>query len=222
MTSLTRAVKSFKKQAHLDFKAGGLTQHFFSHWQWHAAFLLMSVVFYFFLDRPIAVYCHEHADFFSLLHVTRSLGEGESYFILFLCLIMLAKLRAYPRWVARYMFLFCWFSFIYGACVVLKILLGRARPMWWFSDHLFGFYGPSFQHLYHSFPSGHTTIWVLLACYLGLLFPRYMKGFFLVALLGGLTRILLTDHYVSDVLGTIYFTCLVWFSLLNQLQKESA
>ncbi|MCX7114799.1 MAG: phosphatase PAP2 family protein [Gammaproteobacteria bacterium] len=221
MKSLTRTVKQFKKQANLDFKAALSRQGSLSTWQGHAVFLLCIVLSYFFLDRPIAVYCHQHADELSNLNVVTHLGGIVKYLILFLCLAIIAKLRKQMTWVVRYVFLICWITGIYGICAILKHLLGRVRPPGWFVDHLFGFYGPSLKDLYHSFPSGHTTIWVSLACGFGLFFPKQAKSFFVIALLCASTRILLTDHYVSDVLGTIYLTCMIWFFVLHQLQKES-
>ena len=89
-------------------------------------------------------------------------------------------------------------------CLVLKVTLGRARPDLYFSEHLYGFYGPHKNPLYWSFPSGHTTTIMALVFGLSALFPRYMIGFILFGSLVAASRILLLQHYLSDVLMASY------------------
>ena len=88
--------------------------------------------------------------------------------------------------------------------LALKILLGRARPELLFDQSLYGFYGLHFVRPFWSFPSGHTTTVVGLVLGLMLIFPRHFYAFIVAGLLVISTRVFLTDHYLSDVLGTSY------------------
>ena len=63
------------------------------------------------------------------------------------------------------------------SCSALKMFLGRARPVLWFHEHLFGFFGPTLQPTYHSFPSGHTMTFISVALGLSMLWPAYLRAF---------------------------------------------
>lgn len=89
-------------------------------------------------------------------------------------------------------------------CVLLKIGLGRARPEMWFSQHIHGFCGPHTSSLYWSFPSGHTTTIMGFMFGLCALFPRYCVAFIVFGFMVAGSRVLLTEHYVGDVLFASY------------------
>lgn len=114
-----------------------------------------------------------------------------------------------PRYARRTWFL--WWSATIPSlvCVVLKISLGRARPDLWFSSHLYGFYGFHSSALYWSFPSGHTSTIMGLMFGLSVLFPRYCLLFIVAGLCIAFSRLLLTQHYLSDVLFATYLACVL-------------
>ena len=103
---------------------------------------------------------------------------------------------------ARVWFLIMSMSVTSALCGLLKCLLGRARPMMWIEHQQFGFYWFKITYDYWSFPSGHTTTIVSLALGLSVLFPRYTRGFLFFALCIVVSRVLLLQHYLSDVLAT--------------------
>ena len=93
-------------------------------------------------------------------------------------------------------------------CLVLKVLLGRARPDLLFNEHLYGFFGLKTHAPYWSFPSGHTTTVMGFVFGLSVLFPRKCYLFILAGSIVVLSRILLTHHYLSDVMAASYLALL--------------
>ncbi len=86
-------------------------------------------------------------------------------------------------------------------CQAIKHLLGRARPRFLSEFGAYHFVGPSFRSGIDSFPSGHTTTVFAAAVVLSQFKPSWKGGFFAVAVLIGLVRILAGAHYPSDVLA---------------------
>jgi undecaprenyl-diphosphatase len=87
--------------------------------------------------------------------------------------------------------------------VVLKRIIGRARPM--YLEDLGVLHFRPFDLLdwsFHSFPSGHATTVAALAVALGTLTNRRFHGWLIAfALAIGLSRIVVGDHYLSDVIA---------------------
>ncbi len=86
-------------------------------------------------------------------------------------------------------------------CQVIKHLIGRARPRFLSEFGAYHFVGPSFRSGIDSFPSGHTTTVFAAAVALSLFKPSWRAGFFTVAALIGVVRVLAGAHYPSDVLA---------------------
>lgn len=96
----------------------------------------------------------------------------------------------------------------------IKVLLARSRPELWLFDQQYGFHFFSFKSIYNSMPSGHTTF-----TFTGLL---AIANFFkkkqvtaiaiVIASIVGISRILILDHYVSDVILATYIGifCYLW------------
>ena len=94
--------------------------------------------------------------------------------------------------------------------------LGRARPILLFQKQFYGFYGFHFDHNFWSFPSGHATTIMGLSFGLSILFPRYVKYFMLLGILVMTTRVILTQHFLSDVLIAAYL-CLIEVGIIYYL-----
>jgi membrane-associated phospholipid phosphatase len=102
---------------------------------------------------------------------------------------------------------------------LLKPIFGRARPRLWLADHIYGFTWQGARALYWSFPSGHTITIVALAAALARLYPRGIPLYAAAALLVGASRILLEEHYLSDVLAGAYLAMVVsWLVYLGFLR----
>ncbi|MDE2183095.1 MAG: phosphatase PAP2 family protein [Alphaproteobacteria bacterium] len=81
-----------------------------------------------------------------------------------------------------------------------KLVLGRRRPRDELEMNLYGFIPFGFSLDWNSFPSGHALTIFCVAVIATALWPQGALLWFAVALWLGLTRALLTAHFLSDVL----------------------
>ena len=181
------------------------------------AYCFFIVISYCYIDTAVALY-------FPALHIKQNMpfisvvtniGQAH-YYVIFLAILIVFfryiwknKLMENRSWL-----LFLCVSFACCICIALKVLLGRARPDLLFSDNIFGFYGLHADRLYRSCPSGHvTTIFsLMLGCVV--LWPRQRYLFLFVSFVVMITRVVLTEHYVSDVLFTFLLTLFEIYGLL--------
>ncbi len=187
------------------------------------AYFVVVVWTYLFVDQPLALKVHAlslHTTYPILVWMTQ-LGRTIPY------MILLPLIALFFRYVKRSKDLelriwFLWSSLAITSllCFIIKTLLGRARPELLFDQHIFGFYGFSTASLYHSFPSGHTNFVTTAVLSLTLLFPKQRWFFLIVGLMILATRVLLTYHYLSDVLATIFLVMLEYKLLLYIVARE--
>ncbi len=84
---------------------------------------------------------------------------------------------------------------------VLKVAIGRARPMLMDEVGIFNFTPFAGDWRYAGFPSGHATTAFALACALYFLFGKRAGIVFIAAFLISLSRIVDGVHYFSDVIA---------------------
>jgi len=172
-------------------------------------FLGLLIFSMFYLDKPVAYYFHS-VEFMQSLYWIRwltRLGWVTMYLVIFLVLGLFFR-YVYRNKTYEDRSWFLWFCIFIPniICVVLKIILGRARPDQFFKYKLYGFYGYHTNTVYWSFPSGHTTTIMGLMFGLSILFPKHWFYWILTGLLVVFSRILLTYHYLSDVMAGTYLT----------------
>ena len=111
---------------------------------------------------------------------------------------------------------------------IIKHLLNAPRPLTWFAEHMPDVQLPLVDgvsmNYWNSFPSGHTTsffalffalcIIVTSRCTSSTRFTSLTSAliqllFFLLAALGGYSRIYLSQHFAADVFGGILVGCLI-------------
>ena len=157
---------------------------------------------YFFLDIPVAAY------FFSIKNsplgkVVKSisgLGRGEWYLIpSILVSVIFWKKKKQVAYKALYVFSAVAVS---GILVnIIKLITRRVRPTLYFSEGLYGFNFYKFDSDFLSFPSGHSATSLSAMVALGVLFPKLRIPFLLFGMIIAFTRMFLTNHFLSDVLG---------------------
>ncbi|MCH9755820.1 MAG: phosphatase PAP2 family protein [Gammaproteobacteria bacterium] len=174
-----------------------------------ASYALLMVLLFLYFDKPIAVFFHDlklgYLKYF-LVAIT-SLGKSKPAIgLLFLLALLFRYIVHKKKWEMRAWFL--WLCTLIPSVIVLglKMLFGRARPELWFSDGLYGFQWIKFERLYWSFPSGHTATMMGLMFGLCVVWPRYRFVFLLFGFFVMLSRIVLFQHYVSDVMVSLYLT----------------
>ncbi len=88
-----------------------------------------------------------------------------------------------------------------GVVGAVKMIVGRGRPSVVDTfDHPV-FIGPTLQIPFHSFPSAHTASAFSVAAVVSTLFPRLRIPVFCWAGAIGLPRVVLNEHFVSDVVA---------------------
>ncbi|MEE9451865.1 MAG: phosphatase PAP2 family protein, partial [Gammaproteobacteria bacterium] len=96
---------------------------------------------------------------------------------------------------------------------------GKARPELFIDDKVFGFYFLQTLDSYWSLPSSLISTFTALFMALCFIFPRYWFGFIIALILLSLTRLVVTAHYLSDILASLYIATLIVI-LLHKLFKN--
>jgi len=149
------------------------------------------------------------------------------FYAAFLALLIYAWYMRSRRWlavVASYLLA----QLVCGVIVVrlLKVLTGEARPRTLEGTGLDSqWIGPTLQHGYHSFPSGHSADAFISAFFLALLLPRpWMRvAVFAYAAFNAMTRLAVSRHFPVDIivgallggfaaLLTVRYVLLPWLS----------
>jgi membrane-associated phospholipid phosphatase len=168
-----------------------------------AACLLLTILSYFFWDIPITKYCRtlsrsviDIAEIITTLGITTWYLIASAVLYLFFRFIYKNKLQS-----MRSLFIFCSLSICGILIILIKWVAGRYRPVNLFNNDLFGFdyFGVGYELT--SFPSGHAQTIFTLATALTLIFPRWGIPLFIVAAAVSISRIVLTSHYLSDVIA---------------------
>lgn len=187
----------------------------------YIGFVVLSFLYF---DKPVAYFFHGLGlkAKIPLLSAVTMVGVGIVYIIgFFLMALFFRFIHRNKEYETRSWFLWLCVLVPNLICLVLKMLHGRARPELLFDSQLYGFYGLHVTRAFWSFPSGHTTTIMGLVFGLCIVFPRHclaflLSGFFLI-----LTRVILTQHYLSDVMTTAYIT-LVEVGLLLLVLRHKA
>lgn len=187
------------------------------------AFLLIISLSYFYIDRPLATLLasFNFATELRWLWWLTAVGTGLIYMLVFfLTALFFRYVKVNAVYEAR-----SWFLWLCVVCCstitgILKVVLGRARPDLWIQAKIYGFYGFQTARPFMSFPSGHTTTVMSVAIGLSVLFPRHWLLFFATGFLVALSRVLLLQHYLSDVLAAAYLVIIEIGLLRYLLQKK--
>ena len=94
----------------------------------------------------------------------------------------------------------------------LKWFFGRCRPPMLFEDGSYGFTWFSGKYLQNSFPSGHTLRIFSLTTAIALLLPNKKYIPVMLAVLVGISRVVVGKHYPSDVIFGCFIgtSCAFW------------
>lgn len=184
-------------------------------------FAFLSILAYLTLDITIVYFIYNEKLYrLNIFKYLSLIGNYQGIFILYSILILVSIF--YKK--IRKAVLFASISLVLaeGVIVSLKDLIGQARPYMLVFKHIYGFYPLSDGKDYHSFPSGHTVLNFSSA----LSFFKENKEIGSILLLFGIlvaiSRILLLDHFLSDILGSISISLLIVFvseKVLNNLEK---
>jgi membrane-associated phospholipid phosphatase len=165
------------------------------------SFFILTIVSYLFWDIPLTKYCYglnrsilDVAEIITVFGITRWYLIASALFFLIFKFIYKNKLYS-----SQFLFMFSSLSVCGLILLLIKWIAGRHRPIDLFNNGFFGFdyFGVGYELT--SFPSGHAQTAFTLATVITVLFPRWGIPAFIAASLIGISRIVLTSHYLSDV-----------------------
>lgn len=166
-------------------------------------FLIMTVGSYLFWDISLAQYCRQlNPVIKKIAELITAFGVSTWYIVASIILYLFFHF-VYENKLHAARFLFVSLSLcITGIFInVLKWIAGRYRPVELFNHGNFGFEFFRVGYEWASFPSGHSQTAFTLATAVTLLKPRWGIPLFVIAGVVGISRIILTSHYLSDVIA---------------------
>jgi membrane-associated phospholipid phosphatase len=165
--------------------------------------LSLIAVSYFYWDIPLAIYCKGlNRSVVDIAEIVTILGEARWYYILLiLAYLPLRIIWKNKAWSMKLLFIFLSLSASGLINMLVKWLAGRNRPVNYFTHGLYGFNFFGVGYELTSLPSGHAVTAFSLAAAVSILFPRAGIAAFIIAVSIGMTRIILTSHYLSDVIA---------------------
>jgi lipid A 4'-phosphatase len=132
------------------------------------------------------------------------LGEGAVYLVPVGLILLWASLKRDRLSMIRAAFVFVTLAVPGILADIAKPVFARARPVLLFRDNLFGFTWGSPHANAWSFPSGHSVTVAALTVALYAIYPPAWPAYALLALAVMASRIILDQHYLSDVIAGFY------------------
>ncbi|HHD79343.1 MAG TPA: phosphatase PAP2 family protein [Epsilonproteobacteria bacterium] len=194
--------------------------------KWYISFILVvgvTVLLYLYADKELTIYFHQMSgnelkDFF---HFLTRFGKSEWYLIPSISLYAWFRYTRHFLYAKQALYVFVT-NVVAGLGVWLfKVPFGRARPELYFKEDIYGFQWFEITPKYASFPSGHTITVISTAVALSLLFPRWKYPILLFGTLVALSRVVITAHYLSDVVFASFLGTAVAVYFYQYYFKES-
>jgi membrane-associated phospholipid phosphatase len=179
---------------------------------------IVITLLFLFADRPVDLAAHtlKGSFWYQAGKIVSLAANHHLYSILLLIGLVLAGAIALARglspWVRSLLFVCLAVVLAMFAGDFLKWLFGRYRPSELFGKHLYGFSFFTYEYLQHSFPSGHTLRIFSAMTALSLVWPRARIFWLAVAVLVGISRVVVTKHFPSDVVAGAFIGifCALW------------
>lgn len=164
--------------------------------------LLLSTGSFFAADQPIALWIHDNLQtgpITNLFAAITVLGDSLWSLLLGLFLFIAGRGRNQRLAISGH-FLMATVATSGIVVDIIKFISGRSRPALLFSEHIATFSFFRTEHLWTSFPSGHSATAWSIAMFLALLFPKWRHLSILFGVLVAASRVVLNYHYLSDVI----------------------
>ncbi len=165
----------------------------------YLAAAILGVISYNYFDRELALYFYANLTGVKEQIVEALTRAGESGYYLIGTIVLLLVIRNKP-FIKRGLILILASVAASGLITnILKVIFARYRPRMLRED-LYGFNWFDFGYAVNSFPSGHATTALSVYVALALLLPKYRYLFLLIGIIIAFTRVMLSLHFLSDIL----------------------
>lgn len=160
-----------------------------------------SVFSYYYIDIPVANYCRSIGPLSRMIFAYMT-DLGKSTWYLIVCAGMFLVFRYISTNIElsnKFLFIFVSISVSGILTNIIKFIFGRYRPDALIESNLYGITFFSHSFIKTSFPSGHSNTITALMLALYFLYPRYWILYIVLAITVVSSRVILLDHFVSDV-----------------------
>lgn len=183
----------------------------------------VGVVSYLWIDLPLARAFHGlDPRLHSILDFITRFGEGGIYLVPLGLVFLWTWLKHASAWAWRSGFVFAAVALPGLVADIMKPVFGRARPVLLFREHLFGFTWAGAHANSWSFPSGHSTTVAALAVALCAIYRPAWPAYGLLALAVMASRVILDQHYLSDVIAGGYLGVVAAWGLTVAASRHGA
>ena len=171
---------------------------------------LLCVPFFYYLDVSMAIYWAYNRELRNAFEYVTFFGQGTWYLIISCLLFIFFKvLHKKPLYSNRALFFFTSIAASGLLTNIFKAIFGRYRPVMLFREGLFGFSFFAYEHSLTSFPSGHSAIITAVMMFFYFIYPKYKYIYILIAILVMTSRVILTAHFITDVIFGSYLAIFV-------------
>lgn len=167
-----------------------------------ATVIMLCILSYLFADLQTALWFHalQNTFLYTVFEKITLFGDSLAYLIGGVLLFVVFRKRNLS-WASSGLFLFSTVAISGLSADLMKYIAGRTRPKLYFNEHLYGFDFFRWEHAWTSFPSGHSATAFSVAVFLAILYPRWRFTALFGALLVAFSRLILAQHYISDVIA---------------------
>jgi membrane-associated phospholipid phosphatase len=162
--------------------------------------VFFAVLSYFYIDYYLAIYFHDNMtqNEYKIWDIITEIGDSLYVVVISLGLMLFYRHKKELFFTGYYLFA----SIVMSGLItnIVKFALGRPRPILFLKNSITEFNPFTYDHLYFSMPSGHTTTAFAFFVALSIVYPKYKYLFISIAILAGISRVVLQKHYLSDIL----------------------
>lgn len=164
---------------------------------------LAILISFFFIDIPVAQYFKSIPPFLlSSAHFGSTLIDPQYQLLAWPILFFIFRILLKKEQLAnRCLLILVSIAISNFLCAIIKQFLGRARPELFFSHQDYGFILFNGSSLYTSFPSSHACVMGAICGVIAHFFPRHWILSVFLGFVLAMTRVILTSHYLSDIIA---------------------
>lgn len=193
--------------------------------------LLILIVCYYWIDIPTSVWVATHNINPLIMDISQTCAVLFKSAHWLIVAIVVGAIGLYVRYIQRntknaqsLLFFSAAVIVAFILCFVFKVILARYRPYMLMDHGLYGFHLFSLRDTINSMPSGHTCCSFAGFFALSLICHRWWAtlGFMAIALVIALSRIVILQHYPSDVIFGAYLGILsvLWVQALMHYRQS--